>query len=407
MDAAAIMEAAQMAEEEILEPVSKWGGILSADAQRFFTEGYETSELGSEKESKFFLEVLRLSDPSNLKAGIATIYSVLRGFSKYYAALCDPAIIDALMRFTRSTDSSVPDKAAYLVSGLMARYPGKFSADHVAMVLKYSGTEFGKLDVIANLLKYDGYRESIWASNGSRILSGLESSSIPVVYKALFSVWLVGFNKVVLKDMPLSVVKVVNDILKNNRTEKVVRIALQAVENLLKSKKMCEEMAEQSTVDLVGALEYEKWRDQELIDAVKGTVAALNAEVKVLTNFERYDREVNSGTLRWGFIHTDKFWVENVLKCEASNFMIIDKLMVILRSAQDAESLAVACHDLGEFARLHPIGKQIATSRGAKDKMLELMSSSQREVAREALLCVQKLMLQKAIDLSTGAVAVA
>jgi len=405
MDAAAILEAAQAAEEEILVPVARWGGILSADCQRFFTEGYETSEAGADVESKYFLEVLRISDPSNLKAGIATVYSILRGYSKYYAALCDPAIIDALMRYTRSTDAAVPDKAAYLVSGLMARYSNKFSADHVAMVLKYSGTEFGKLDVIANLLKYDGYRESIWASEGKRILSGLESSSIPVVYKALFSVWLVGFNKAVLKDIPASVVGAINEVLKNNRTEKVVRIALQAVENLLKSKAMCEEMAEQGTVDLVSALEYEKWRDQELIEAVKATVQALNAEVKVLTNFERYDREVNSGTLRWGFIHTDKFWVENVLKCEAQNFMIIDKLMVILRSSQDAESLAVACHDIGEFARLHPIGKQIATSRGAKDKMLDLMSTTQREVAREALLCVQKLMLQKAVDLSAAVAA--
>ena len=35
-----------------------------------------------------------------------------------------------------------------------------------------------------------------------------------------------------------------------------------------------------------------------------------------LTNFERFEREVNSGKLKWGFIHTDRFWIENVLKCE-------------------------------------------------------------------------------------------
>ena len=48
---------------------------------------------------------------------------------------------------------------------------------------------------------------------------------------------------------------------------------------------------------------------------------------------------------------------------------------------------------------LYPLGKSILTQKGAKDKMLELMSSHQREVAREALLCVQKLMLQKQSDL--------
>lgn len=403
MDAAALLEAAQLAEDEILVPVAVWGGLLSPDAQRFFNGGFESYADAPESTSKFFLEVLKLSDSSNLKAGIATLYSVVRGYSKYYAALLEPAIIDTLMRFTRSTDASVPDKSAYIVSGLMARYPGKFAADHVAMVLKYSGTEFGKLDVIANLLKYDGYRESIWTSEGPRIMSGIESSSVPVTYKALMSVWLVGFNMSILKSMQPAVIKSINGVISTNRTEKIIRIALQAIENLLKSKKMCEEMAETGTVDLVIALEYEKWRDPELVDQIKSTISALNAEVKLLTNFERFEREVNSGSLKWGFIHSNQFWVENVLKCEASNFGVIDKLMIILRSSQDAESLAVACHDIGEFARLHPIGKQIVTSRGGKDKMLELMSSSQREVAREALLCVQKLMLQRAVEIGTTA----
>lgn len=95
-----------------------------------------------------------------------------------------------------------------------------------------------------------------------------------------------------------------------------------------------------------------------------------------------------------------------MLKCEAHNFRVIDHLMVIARNpASSAESLATACHDIGEFARLHPVGKQIATTKGAKDKMLELMSSSQREVAREALLCVQKLMLQKSVVIGEAGIA--
>merc|ERR1719491_1211313 len=189
--------------------------------------------------------------------------------------------------------------------------------------------------------------------------------------------------------MNVSVVSLVNDCLKSVRTEKVIRMALLCVENLLKSKVMCEEMAEQGTVGFVSSLEYEKWRDSDLIDLIKKLTSALHDQVKMLTNFERFEREIISGRLKWGFIHSEKFWLENVLKCEANNFRVIDHLMVIARTSRDTETLAVACHDLGEFARLHPVGKQIATNRGAKDKMLELMSNTQREVAREALLCVQ------------------
>jgi len=225
-----------------------------------------------------------------------------------------------------------------------------------------------------------------------RILSGVSSSSVPVVYKGLMCVWLASFNNGV--KIPLTAVSSINEVLKNSRTEKVIRMALLAIENLAKSKAMCEEMADNDTIGLVSALEYEKWRDAELIELISKMKEKLSQELKMLTNFERFEREVNSGKLKWGFIHSEKFWLENVLKCESNNFRVIDHLMVIVRTAKDPETLAVACHDLGEFARLHPVGKQIATNKGAKDKMLELMSNSQREVAREALLCVQKLMLQ-------------
>lgn len=63
---------------------------------------------------------------------------------------------------------------------------------------------------------------------------------------------------------------------------------------------------------LVQSLEYEKWRDEELINLIKQLIASLQAEVKILTNFERFEREVESGKLKWGFIHSEKFWLENV-----------------------------------------------------------------------------------------------
>jgi len=215
---------------------------------------------------------------------------------------------------------------------------------------------------------------------------------VPVMYKALMCVWLTSFSPD--SPVPVSVILPINDVLKSCRTEKVVRIALMAVENLLKSKAMCEEMAEQETVGLVQALEYEKWRDEELVEQIKNVISRLQQEVKKLTNFERFEREVTSGKLKWGFIHSERFWLENVLKCESNNFRVIEHLLCLAQASKDPETLAVACHDLGEFARLHPVGKQIATTRGAKDRMLELMSNTNREVAREALLCVQKLMLQ-------------
>ena len=84
------------------------------------------------------------------------------------------------------------------------------------------------------------------------------------------------------------------------------------------------------------------------------------------------------------------------------NLQVIDQLISILKTGgaggdNSPTTLAVACHDIGEFARLHPMGRKICVSKGAKERVLDLMSSQDRELAREALLCVQKLMLTKGV----------
>merc|ERR1712012_1321155 len=109
------------------------------------------------------------------------------------------------------------------------------------------------------------------------------------------------------------------------------------------------------------------------------------SEVKELSNFERYERELQSGQLSWGFIHSSKFWGENVMNFEQNDFRAL-------------KTLAVVCHDIGEIVALHPLGKRKVNALGIKDRVMELMGSTDpdlREVRREALLCCQKIMLNK------------
>ena len=116
------------------------------------------------------------------------------------------------------------------------------------------------------------------------------------------------------------------------------------------------------------------------------------SETSKHSNFERYERELTNGVLKRGFIHSEKFWLENVSNFERDNFASVQKLVNLLGSS-DATTQAVACHDLGEFARLHPSGKRIVAKLNGKNAVMALMTSSNREVAKEALLCTQKLML--------------
>ena len=113
---------------------------------------------------------------------------------------------------------------------------------------------------------------------------------------------------------------------------------------------------------------------------------------------ERYRKEVLSGTLSWGPLHTERFWREHAneldkvplglyclllvgccgvgikLVCPgltfylalflASLFIVQDEFRLVKRlrdycmESESAETVAVAVYDLGEFSRFYPQGKQ-------------------------------------------------
>merc|ERR1711865_362936 len=173
--------------------------------------------------------------------------------------------------------------------------------------------------------------------------------------------------------------------------EKVIRLSLTVLRNFLGHKTICEEIVEKEILDAVQALEYEKWRDAELYDEIRDVSKSISKEVALLSNFDRYERELQTGQLAWGFIHSDKFWSENVMKFEANHFSAVKKLAALLASTNPT-TLAVACHDLGEFVQLHPLGKIKANDFQVKDKVMQLMTHNDRDVQRESLLCCQKLM---------------
>merc|ERR1712187_16980 len=158
-------------------------------------------------------------------------------------------------------------------------------------------------------------------------------------------------------------------------------------------------------LDAVRNLEYEKWRDAEFYDDINEMVQMIGAQVQEISNFERYEKDLNSGKLTWGFIHTPKFFGENIMKFEQNDFRALQKLKAILISREsDPTSLAVACHDIGEFVALHPIGKKKVTQMELKEPIMELMTANLpelREARREALLCCQKIMLNKWMEVET------
>merc|ERR1711879_211566 len=158
--------------------------------------------------------------------------------------------------------------------------PTFFNDDDVVGLLDATTSacsELGVLDTIANLLKADQFRAGVWQKVGvsERIfVVDAKSASSPILYKSIFAIWLLSFDAALVADMKQHrIVEKVKGILASSRVEKVVRITLTVLRNMLKHKDLCEEVVEAHILETVQGLEYEKWRDAELYDEIRDMIA--------------------------------------------------------------------------------------------------------------------------------------
>ncbi|CAE8618548.1 unnamed protein product [Polarella glacialis] len=366
------------------------------------------------------MAAMSMQDDKPVQWLLTFFYDLLREDSTAYAifeeaAKAQIAIYKPLMALLgrQAVDSYSADKAAWLLSAVMSHVPGCFSQADVTglMVLlldsKSPCTELGVLEAITNVLKSDVFRSAVWTQPGvmDRIFSiDSKSAPSPYLYKCVFAIWMLSFDSEATKTLQeRQVIKKLRDILSHSRVEKVIRLCLTVLKNFLGNKGLCEDIVEEGILEAVQQLEYRDWRDTELYNDIRDMAIQISSEVNEMSNFERYERELQIGHLQWGFIHSSKFWAENALKFEANDFRALKMLAGLLLSPlTDCTTLAVACHDLGEFVTLHPLGKKKVAQLQVKERVMELMGSTEasyREVRREALLCCQKLMLNKWQDM--------
>jgi V-type H+-transporting ATPase subunit H len=95
-------------------------------------------------------------------------------------------------------------------------------------------------------------------------------------------------------------------------------------------------------------------------------------------------------------MHTSEpFWRQNVQAFEDKDFQLLRVLLKLLETSRDSRTLAVAANDVGRFVEFHPHGRYIVNDLRGKEMLMRLMSSSDLEVQKRALLAVQRIMLPR------------
>ncbi|XP_052176189.1 V-type proton ATPase subunit H [Diospyros lotus] len=256
------------------------------------------------------------------------------------------------------------------------------------------------INCLATLLKESMVRSLFVQADGVKLLIPLISpastqQSIQLLYETCLCVWLLSYYEPAIEYLATSrgLPRLI-DVVKGSTKEKVVRVVVLTLRNLLPKGTFGAHMVDLGLPQIVQSLKAQAWSDEDLLEALNQLEEGLKDNIKKLSSFDKYKQEVLLGHLDWSPMHKDPiFWRENITSFEENDFQILRVLITILDTSSDARALAVACFDLSQFIQQHPAGRVIVTDLKAKERVMKLMNHENAEVTKNALLCAQRLFL--------------
>jgi len=314
------------------------------------------------------------------------------------------------------------------------------------------------ISCLSTLLRNQSARTAFVRYNGITPLvvsldrAASQGGSLQVLYESCLCTWFLSFQPAASRELTRTKVpQKLTDVAKHVQKEKILRVALMTIQNCLErdgsgSGKGSGGQKEQpsspssssrpgSELDLsdqcgsqqllIALVEYGLpkviqahrslgcWSDEELLATIEWLDAKLEEGMRLeVTMFDKYANEVATGALEWTILHKEEsFWRMNVNNFTARKGAVLRSLVALLdpagQGSGNPRTLAIACHDLGQFIIYHPNGRNILKNMGeVKTWVMQLMTHQDPEVQKQALMCTQKLMVSKdSLDLLTMGVA--
>lgn len=180
--------------------------------------------------------------------------------------------------------------------------------------------------------------------NGAR--GAKSSATVQQLYELCFCVWALTYEcnssaTIRLTFARDNAVHSLVDLVSSAPREKVVRVALSALRTLAQctadaapssaSKKevtgstFLNEMIGCGLMKYVDQMKERQWTDPDIVEDLDVLHKLLHDNFKEMSTWDVYLAEVQSGSLEWGFLHTEKFFKENAKKFEGpdGDFFIV------------------------------------------------------------------------------------
>lgn len=255
------------------------------------------------------------------------------------------------------------------------------------------------LSALQTMLRNDAYRSEYANNQGLSQLDALLKSSVKnnqMTYQILYCFWLLTYNHTIGDRIgtETKAIGTIVSLLSENSKEKVIRLALASLRNLMNIGKNNDQMIAVGIMRPLESLLNRTWGDEDIEEDLNALNDQLQQNLAKLSTFDMYKQEVDSGKLEWSPAHrSERFWKENGVKFEENNCGLLITLKALL-SSPDPNVLQIACFDFGEFARLYPRGRMVLRKLDVKAPLMRLLTVRNEEVRKHALLAVQKIMVQ-------------
>ncbi|CAL8073697.1 unnamed protein product [Calicophoron daubneyi] len=223
-------------------------------------------------------------------------------------------------------------------------------------------------------------------------------------YQLIFCLWCMSFDACHVQTMLANsnLLPTVADIFREAEREKITRISLALFRSILErlptpaAQRNCGLSLVQCKVlrqlELLSQKDFS--HDPELTDDMQFLTEKLSGSIQDVSSLEEYTSELKSGRLEWSPVHkSEKFWNENAVKFTDNNYELLKMLVRLVELGVDPLVLSVAVHDIGEFVRHYPRGKQVIESLGGKQLVMSLLQHGDPNVRYNALVSLQKIMV--------------
>jgi V-type H+-transporting ATPase subunit H len=369
---------------------------------------------GSTYAELFLALMMKISNPETLQYVLSLIHDLL---------VADPRRVDLFNNlaekfpgypwtpFIRLISRSEKDyyitKMACAILGVFMSKSANIPSEHADFLLRWIIEHARKpatleahiaISTLQTLVLKDDFRVAFFKLNAIPFLVDIiktQTGNLQLLYETIFCIWMMTYNEEVASNIAgIGLIPALVDVIKTVTKEKIIRLSIASLRNLVDKSTNNEEMIDSGFVRMLAILSNKKWADEDIIDDLKVLSEELAKNIVVLSSFDMYKKELLSGSLEWSPVHkSEKFWIENASRFEENDYQILGLVQKILRTSTDPLTLSVACYDIGEFVRFHPRGKSIVQQLGIKMDIMKLMTHEDAQVKKQALFAIQKMMV--------------